>query len=256
MSGKHGKGQHKGQGGHQAQDRSATPVFGEQSEYQPQGRNGPVAKTAGQQELIDTIKNHLITMAIGPAGTGKTYLAIAMAAHALQTGKVDRIILTRAAVEAGEKIGFLPGEMEEKMAPYMRPLYDELAKILGTKRMRDYIAEGIIEIAPVGFMRGRTLTRAFIVADEAQNMTYAQLKMVLSRFGEGSKMVVTGDPAQSDLPFGESGLAYVAECLETLEGIGITQLTDVDIVRHPLVAAMLAVLPDTMPKPALPAPRP
>ena len=181
-------------------------------------------------------------MALGPAGTGKTYLAIAKAVEALESGKVGRIVLSRPAVEAGESLGFLPGEVEDKLAPYLRPLYDALSDRLSMKRVRALITEGAIEIAPVGFMRGRTLNNAFVVIDEAQNCTYVQLKMLLTRLGWNSTMVVTGDPQQSDLLPELSGLGAVADKLATLPNIAVVRLADQDIVRHPLVAEMLGVL--------------
>jgi phosphate starvation-inducible PhoH-like protein len=193
------------------------------------------AKSDGQTELIEAIDaqpGH----GLGPAGTGKTYLAIAKAVEALEAGKVGRIVLSRPAVEAGESIGFLPGDMEDKLAPYLRPLYDALSDRLSMKRVRALMAEGAIEIAPVGFMRGRTLNNAFVVIDEAQNCTYVQLKMLLTRLGWNSTMVITGDPNQSDLLPGISGLGDVAERLEAVANIAVVRLADVDIVRHPLVA--------------------
>ncbi|OZA71213.1 MAG: phosphate starvation-inducible protein PhoH, partial [Caulobacter sp. 39-67-4] len=173
---------------------------------------------------------------------GKTYIAIAKAVEALEAGSVARIVLSRPAVEAGESIGYLPGDMEDKLAPYLRPLYDALTDRLSSRRMRALMADGSIEIAPVGFMRGRTLNNAFVVIDEAQNCTYMQLKMLLTRLGWNSTMVVTGDPNQSDLLPGISGLADVAAKFDALENIGVVRLADRDIVRHPLVAEMLGVL--------------
>ena len=199
-------------------------------------------KSPGQTRLIEAIDEKSLVLALGPAGTGKTYLAIAKAVEALEAGRVARIVLSRPAVEAGESIGFLPGEMEDKLAPYLRPLYDALSDRLSMKRVRALMAEGAIEIAPVGFMRGRTLNNAFVVIDEAQNCTYVQLKMLLTRLGWSSTMVVTGDPGQSDLLPGISGLATVAERFEALSNIAVVRLADQDIVRHPLVAEMLAVL--------------
>ena len=196
----------------------------------------------GQKAMMTAIDAHNLVLALGPAGTGKTYLAIAKAVEALEAGKVGRIVLSRPAVEAGESIGFLPGEMEDKLAPYLRPLYDALSDRLSMKRVRAMMSEGIIEIAPVGFMRGRTLNNAFVVIDEAQNCTYVQLKMLLTRLGWHSTMVVTGDPAQSDLLPELSGLAPVAERLEAVGNIAVVRLADRDIVRHPLVAEMLGVL--------------
>jgi phosphate starvation-inducible PhoH-like protein len=199
-------------------------------------------KSPGQQELINAIDAKNLVLALGPAGTGKTYLAIAKAVEALEAGSVGRIVLSRPAVEAGESIGFLPGDAEDKLAPYLRPLYDALSDRLSMKRVRALMQEGAIEIAPVGFMRGRTLNNAFVVIDEAQNCTYVQLKMLLTRLGWHSTMVVTGDPDQSDLLPEFSGLATVATKLEQVPNISVVRLHDRDIVRHPLVAEMLGVL--------------
>jgi phosphate starvation-inducible protein PhoH and related proteins len=199
-------------------------------------------RSPGQEELMEAIDKYSLTMAIGPAGTGKTYLAISKAVEALEKGRIERIILSRPAMEAGESLGFLPGDMHEKMAPYLRPLYDALGDRMGGKKVRQYIDEGTIEIAPVGFMRGRTLNNAFVVIDEAQNCTYSQLKMLLSRLGWHSTMVVTGDPDQSDLLDGMSGLSDIARRLEALPTVGVVRLHQVDIVRHPLVAEMLDVI--------------
>jgi len=199
-------------------------------------------RTNGQRVLMEAIASHHLTLAIGPAGTGKTYLAISAAVEALEKGSIDKIILSRPAMEAGESLGYLPGDMHEKMAPYLRPLYDALGDRLGGKKVRQYMDEGTIEIAPVGFMRGRTLNNAFIVIDEAQNCTYGQLKMLLSRLGWHSTMVVTGDPDQSDLLQGMSGLSDIAQKLETRPNIAVVRLEQTDIVRHPLVAEMLEVL--------------
>ncbi|HWA64062.1 MAG TPA: PhoH family protein [Caulobacteraceae bacterium] len=199
-------------------------------------------KSDGQAALIEAIDRRSLVLALGPAGTGKTYLAIAKAVEALEAGRVGRIVLSRPAVEAGESIGFLPGEMEDKLAPYLRPLYDALSDRLSMKRVRALIQEGAIEIAPVGFMRGRTLNNAFVVIDEAQNCTYVQLKMLLTRLGWSSTMVVTGDPGQSDLLPELSGLADVADRLSAAPNIAVVRLEDRDIVRHPLVAEMLTML--------------
>ena len=196
----------------------------------------------GQKELMEAIASHNLTLALGPAGTGKTYLAITSAVEALEEGRIDRIVLSRPAIEAGESIGYLPGDMNEKMAPFLRPLYDALNDRLGGKRLKQLMIEGAIEIAPVGFMRGRTLNNAFVVIDEAQNCTYAQIKMLLTRLGWHSTMVLTGDPDQSDLLNGLSGLADIAHRLEAVDGIAVVRLSDKDIVRHPLVASMLTVL--------------
>ncbi|MAI61235.1 MAG: phosphate starvation-inducible protein PhoH [Micavibrio sp. TMED27] len=199
-------------------------------------------RSEGQAELIKSIEEYSLTMAVGPAGTGKTYLAISKAAEALEKGEIERIILSRPAMEAGESLGYLPGDMQEKMAPYLRPLYDSLGDRMGGKKVRQYIEDGTIEIAPIGFMRGRTLNNSFIVIDEAQNCTYGQLKMILSRLGWHSTMVVTGDPEQSDLLDGMSGLADISRRLDALENVAVCRLNETDIVRHPLVADMLGVL--------------
>ena len=195
-----------------------------------------------QQALIDAMDDHSVVVALGPAGTGKTYLAIARAVDALENGRANRIVLSRPAVEAGENLGFLPGDVGEKLAPYLRPLYDALTERLGTKRLKMLLAEGTIEVAPVAYMRGRTLNDAFIVIDEAQNCTYGQLKMLLTRLGWRSTMVLTGDPDQTDLLPGLTGLKDIADRLERVEGISVVRLSEVDIVRHPLVGGMLAVL--------------
>ncbi len=199
-------------------------------------------QNANQATLMEAMAKDNLVVAVGPAGTGKTYLAVSAAVEALEGGQVDRIVLTRPAVESGENIGFLPGGLEEKMAPYLRPLYDALNDRIGMKRLKHYLAYGIIEIAPIGFMRGRTLNNAFVVIDEAQNCTYTQLKMLLTRLGWHSTMVFTGDPDQSDLLGGLSGLAEIAEKLDSVTGVSVVELTDMDIVRHPLVASMLSVL--------------
>lgn len=199
-------------------------------------------RSEGQKRLVEAIRAHNLTLAIGPAGTGKTYLAISAAVEALEKGRIERIILSRPAMEAGESLGYLPGDMHEKMAPYLRPLYDALGDRLGGKRVRDYIQDGTIEIAPVGFMRGRTLNNAYVIIDEAQNCTYTQLKMLLSRLGWHSNMIITGDPDQSDLLPGISGLAMIADRLEAIPEIAVIRLKNEDIVRHPLVAEMLNVL--------------
>jgi phosphate starvation-inducible PhoH-like protein len=191
---------------------------------------------------MDALDERAVTLALGPAGTGKTFLAIAKGVEALEQGRISRMVLSRPAVEAGENLGYLPGDLEQKLAPYLRPLYDCLTERLGTKRMKMMLAEGIIEIAPVAYMRGRTLNDCFVVIDEAQNCTYTQIKMLLTRLGWGSTMVLTGDPDQTDLLPGLSGLADVATRLEQVPEIAVVRLGDADIVRHPLVAGMLTVL--------------
>ena len=200
------------------------------------------AMSPAQQQFMDAIDAQSVVLALGPAGTGKTYLAIAKAVEALEAGKVSRIVLSRPAVEAGESLGFLPGDLNEKLAPYLRPLYDALTERLGTKRLKQMLADGIIEIAPVAYMRGRTLSECFVVIDEAQNCTYTQIKMLLTRLGWRSTMVLTGDPDQTDLLPGISGLADIAAKLEKLPDIPVVRLAEGDIVRHPLVASMLTVL--------------
>lgn len=200
------------------------------------------AMSPAQQQFMDAIDAQSVVLALGPAGTGKTYLAIAKAVEALEAGKVQRIVLSRPAVEAGESLGFLPGDLTEKLAPYLRPLYDALTERLGTKRLKQMLADGIIEIAPVAYMRGRTLSECFVVIDEAQNCTYTQIKMLLTRLGWRSTMVLTGDPDQTDLLPGISGLADIAQKLEKLPDIPVVRLAEGDIVRHPLVASMLTVL--------------
>ncbi len=196
-------------------------------------------RSEGQANLMKAIDDSNLVVALGPAGTGKTYLAITKAVEALKSGQVGRIVLCRPAVDAGENIGFLPGDMEDKLAPYLRPLYDALSDRLPPKTLKSMMAEGLIEIAPVAFMRGRTLNNAFVVIDEAQNCTYVQLKMLLTRLGWNSTMIVTGDPAQSDLLPSLSGLADVAEKLEEVEDVSVVRLDKTDVVRHPLVAKML-----------------
>jgi phosphate starvation-inducible PhoH-like protein len=200
-------------------------------------RSRPVApKTATQREYIAAIRSHDLTFGIGPAGTGKTYLAMAMAAAALMKKQVKRIILTRPAVEAGERLGFLPGDLAEKVNPYLRPLYDALHDMLDYERIQQMRTRGQIEVAPLAFMRGRTLNESFVILDEAQNATTDQMKMFLTRLGYASKAVVTGDVTQTDLPRGaKSGLREARELLKDIEGIAFCQFTDVDVVRHPLV---------------------
>lgn len=197
-------------------------------------------KTLGQKEYVNEIKNNDITFGIGPAGTGKTYLAVAMAAKSFKRDEITRIILTRPAVEAGETLGFLPGDLKEKVDPYLRPLYDALFDILGGERFNKYMERGMIEVAPLAFMRGRTLDNAFIILDEAQNTTPEQMKMFLTRLGFGSKAVVTGDITQTDLPSNrKSGLLHAKEVLKDVKGIGIVMLTEKDVVRHELVQRII-----------------
>ncbi len=197
-------------------------------------------RTLGQKMYVDTIRKNGIVIGIGPAGTGKTYLAVALAVAALQAKQVNRIILTRPAVEAGEKLGFLPGDLQEKVNPYLRPLYDALFDVLGVEAFQKHMEKGLIEIAPLAYMRGRTLDDSFIILDEAQNTTPEQMKMFLTRLGFGSKAVVTGDITQIDLPKGtESGLTQVTRILSGVPGIGIVYLSDRDVVRHELVQRII-----------------
>jgi phosphate starvation-inducible PhoH-like protein len=201
---------------------------------------GVTAKTVGQKEYVDAIRQHDLTFGIGPAGTGKTYLAVAMALAALREGKVSRIILTRPAVEAGEALGFLPGDLYEKIMPYLRPLHDALHDMLLAEEIQKYTERGVIEIAPLAYMRGRTLNHAFIILDEAQNSTAEQMFMFLTRLGINSKAVVTGDETQVDLPPQKrSGLIEAHHALKRIEGIGIVEFTKRDVVRHPLVQRII-----------------
>ena len=193
-------------------------------------------KTLGQKKYVDAIRDKMITFGLGPAGTGKTYLAMAMAITAFKRNEVGRIILTRPAIEAGEKLGFLPGDLQSKIDPYMRPLYDALYQIMGAESFIKNSEKGLIEVAPLAYMRGRTLDNAFIILDEAQNTTPAQMKMFLTRIGFGSKVVITGDSTQKDLPSGQiSGLDVAINVVKDIDDIAICRLTSKDVVRHPLV---------------------
>jgi len=193
-------------------------------------------KTLGQKLYVDQIRRNTVVFGVGPAGTGKTYLAMALAITAFKNNDVARIVLTRPAIEAGEKLGFLPGDMQQKVDPYLRPLYDALYEIMGADSFQKNMERGVIEVAPLAYMRGRTLDNSFIVLDEAQNTTAEQMKMFLTRLGFGSKMVITGDVTQVDLPAGKkSGLKEAVRILENIEGIGVSRLTNKDVVRHPLV---------------------
>lgn len=197
-------------------------------------------KTLGQKKYVDAIKKNTLTFGIGPAGTGKTYLAVAMAVVALKNKDVERIILTRPAVEAGEKLGFLPGDLQQKVDPYLRPLYDAINEMMGVEAYQRLLERQQVEVAPLAYMRGRTLNDAFIILDEAQNTTKEQMKMFLTRMGEGSKTVVTGDVTQIDLPDGkQSGLIHATEILKDVEGVKVCRLTDKDVVRHPMVMRII-----------------
>jgi len=197
-------------------------------------------KTMGQKKYIDQIRKNTIVFSVGPAGTGKTYLAMTMAITAFRTGQVNRIVLTRPAIEAGEKLGFLPGDMQQKVDPYLRPLYDALNDIMGAETFQRNFERGLIEVAPLAYMRGRTLDNSFIVLDEAQNTTPEQMKMFLTRLGNNSKAVITGDITQIDLPDGKnSGLTDAVKLLDNIPDIGISYLTSRDVVRHPLVQKII-----------------
>lgn len=203
------------------------------------------AKTLGQKKYVQAIRKNTITLGVGPAGTGKTYLAVAMAVAAFREKQVNRIILTRPAVEAGEKLGFLPGDLQNKVDPYLRPLYDSLFDMLGTEAYQKYLERGNIEVAPLAYMRGRTLDDAFIILDEAQNTTREQMKMFLTRLGFGSKIVITGDITQIDLPHDKiCGLKEAMRILENVEDIGICELTGRDVVRHVLVQRIVRAYED------------
>jgi len=202
-------------------------------------------KTLGQKEYVDNIRKKMIVFGVGPAGTGKTYLAMAMAVKAFKNNEVNRIILTRPAIEAGEKLGFLPGDLQSKVDPYLRPLYDALNQIMGAESFIKNSEKGLIEVAPLAYMRGRTLDNSFIILDEAQNTTTAQMKMFLTRIGFGSKVIVTGDMTQKDLPNSvQSGLDNALRVLKKVEGIGFCHLTNKDVVRHPLVAKIVKAYDD------------
>lgn len=219
--------------------------------YTMQGK--PVKpKTLGQKRYVDAIREGMITFGLGPAGTGKTYLAMAMAITAFKRNEVSRIILTRPAIEAGEKLGFLPGDLQSKIDPYLRPLYDALYQIMGAESFVKNSEKGLIEVAPLAYMRGRTLDNAFIILDEAQNTTPAQMKMFLTRIGFGSKVVITGDSTQKDLPAGTaSGLDVAIQVVKNLEDISICTLTSKDVVRHPLVQKIVKAYEDYEKKSAI-----
>jgi phosphate starvation-inducible protein PhoH and related proteins len=219
-------------------DRSLT-LWREDAAFRTRKRR-IAARTAGQAAYIKALRDHELVFGLGPAGTGKTYLAVAAAVDLLMTGQVERIILSRPAVEAGERLGFLPGDLRDKVDPYLRPLFDALGDMLPADQLARRLGTGEIEVAPIAFMRGRTLSRAFVILDEAQNTTPVQMKMFLTRLGEGSRMVVTGDPSQVDLPLATaSGLAEALETLAGVDGIAVVRLTDSDVVRHDLVARIV-----------------
>ncbi len=202
-------------------------------------------KTMGQKQYVDAIRKKMIVFGIGPAGTGKTYLAMAMAIQAFKSGEVGRIILTRPAIEAGEKLGFLPGDLQSKIDPYLRPLYDALYQIMGAESYLHNAEKGLIEVAPLAYMRGRTLDNAYIILDEAQNTTPAQMKMFLTRIGFGSKVIITGDQTQKDLPSGAvSGLDTALKVLKRIDDIGFCHLSSSDVVRHPLVQKIVQAYED------------
>ncbi|MCC5635252.1 PhoH family protein [Nostoc sp. CHAB 5844] len=199
------------------------------------------AKTFRQRQYIETIRKRDVTFCIGPAGTGKTYLAVVVAVQALLANQVEKLILTRPAVEAGERLGFLPGDLQQKINPYLRPLYDAIYEFIDAEKVPNLMERGIIEVAPLAYMRGRTLNHAFIIVDEAQNTTPAQIKMVLTRLGFRSRMVITGDITQTDLPHNQqSGLSVALDILKHVEGIGFCEFTQKDVVRHPLVQRIVA----------------
>lgn len=225
-------------------------VLGRGAESLQEVMLGPVLKSSGNRQIapksiaqkryVDAIRAHDIVFGVGPAGTGKTYLAMAMAVASLQERKVKRIILARPAVEAGEKLGFLPGDLQEKVNPYLRPLYDALHDMMAVERAAALVEEGVVEVAPLAFMRGRTLNDAFVILDEAQNTTVEQMKMFLTRLGYNSKAVITGDVTQVDLPTGKmSGLNHARTVLRNIEGIHFAEFSDVDVVRHPLVQEVI-----------------
>ena len=207
-------------------------------------------KTVGQKVYVDAIKKNNVVFGVGPAGTGKTYLAVCMAVSAFKSKMVEKIILTRPAVEAGEKLGFLPGDLQEKVDPYLRPLYDALQEMMGLETYAKLMERGVIEVAPLAYMRGRTLSNAFIILDEAQNTTKEQMKMFLTRMGEGSKVVVTGDVTQIDLDGKQSGLVHATNILQDVEGVAVCQLTAKDVVRHPLVMRIVRAYEESAQKEA------
>ena len=225
-----------------ADDRTASlrELFSTQKRINPTGRKAVTARSANQRLYLEAIETHDIVFGIGPAGTGKTFLAVAMALQALMTKRVNRIVLARPAVEAGEKLGFLPGDLQDKVDPYLRPLYDSLFDLMDFDRVTQFLEKRVIEVAPLAFMRGRTLSDAFIILDEAQNTTSEQMKMFLTRIGFGSKAVITGDVTQIDLPSGrKSGLVEAQRVVRNIEGIVFVEFNDQDVVRHQLVQMII-----------------
>jgi phosphate starvation-inducible PhoH-like protein len=223
-------------------DDGSTPETNDGSETLVHGNGGVKikAKTINQRKLVKAVNENDMVFAVGPAGTGKTYTAVALAVRALKAKEVKRIVLTRPAVEAGENLGFLPGDMKEKLDPYMMPLYDALRDMIPPEKLADLIDIGIIEIAPLAFMRGRTLDKAFVILDEAQNATVMQMKMFLTRMGQTANFVITGDMSQIDLPRKQrSGLSYALDALKDVDGIGIIRLNQSDVIRHPLVKKII-----------------
>ena len=218
------------------------PATGEvQAAPLPLGRRGVIAaKTSAQGRYLDALRAHPLVFGIGPAGTGKTFLAVAHGASMLTRGEVDRLVVTRPAVEAGERLGFLPGDLNEKVDPYLAPIWEALNDLMGAEQVRRRRERGEIEVAPIAFMRGRTLSHAFVILDEAQNASRLQMKMVLTRLGEGARMAVTGDPSQVDLPNrSDSGLSHAVSILEGVEGVAVSRFTASDVVRHPLVERII-----------------
>ena len=225
-----------------AEDRTASlrELFSSQKRINPTGRKSVTARSANQRLYLEAIEAHDIVFGIGPAGTGKTFLAVAMALQALMTKRVNRIVLARPAVEAGEKLGFLPGDLQDKVDPYLRPLYDSLFDLMDFDRVTQFLEKRVIEVAPLAFMRGRTLADAFIILDEAQNTTSEQMKMFLTRIGCGSKAVITGDVTQIDLPSGrKSGLVEAQRVVRNIDGIAFIEFNDQDVVRHHLVQMII-----------------
>ncbi len=236
------------------QDATAQPLPGDDRARSPVGNGGANvrARTPGQQRYLECMEQHDVVFGVGPAGTGKTYLAVAKAIEAMKRGIVRRLVLVRPAVEAGEKLGFLPGDFQQKIDPYLRPMYDALQDLLDPRTRVRWLESEVVEVCPLAYMRGRTLNRAFVILDEAQNTTVPQMLMFLTRLGEGSRMVVTGDPSQVDLPGNvASGLADAVRKLQAVEGIGIATLGTVDVVRHAVVSRIVTAY-DAAPGPARP----